>query len=203
MPSIRRMICLTNLSELLRGGWCQPYVHSAHGQIRNYGCADPLSCTLSAVHSGFLCAGSAVLILDALHLHRIQETSQEFLGNFRPTLTESAQLLWLAQAEHLLGVASLQQAFSALDSIHRTSRSPETIRLPAVGNLCPAELPAPSTQSTAAESLAASGGRQASCSTIGVGGGEGVLMILYAVAIEPLTSHPYETRTEHDGFLPE
>lgn len=32
--------------------------------------------------------------------------------------------------------------------------------------------------------------------------GEGVLMILHAVVVNPLTLHPYDVRTEHAGFSP-
>ena len=34
-------------------------------------------------------------------------------------------------------------------------------------------------------------------------GGGGVLMVMHAVVIRPLTSHPYKARTEHAGISPD
>ncbi|CAM9928749.1 unnamed protein product [Ectocarpus sp. 6 AP-2014] len=34
-------------------------------------------------------------------------------------------------------------------------------------------------------------------------GGGGVLIVVHAVAVRPLTSHPYKAGTEHAGFSPD
>lgn len=90
--------------------------------------------------------------------------NKDILGNVPPTAAESAQLLWLAQVEYLLGVSFLQEAFSVLDSMPRKGRS-QSISLspntPAPSDtLLANDTSVAATPSIAVQSLVAAGGRR-------------------------------------------
>lgn len=64
-------------------------------------------------------------------VHVINWLQEALQGSSPATAEESTQLLWLAEAEHLLGAAYLQKAFGALEKVRRPHRPPAGEQSPA------------------------------------------------------------------------
>lgn len=84
-----------------------------------------------------------------------QDRAQEGIGTISATPAECTQLLWLAEMEHILGVASMQLAFAAAPN--RRPSKPQPKAIDAQPGTVPIE--PPSKQTVEEESTEAAGGR--------------------------------------------
>lgn len=85
-----------------------------------------------------------------------QNRSEEEIGMISATPAECAQLLWLAETEHILGVASMQLAFAA--ALNHRSSNPQSKAIDAQPSTT-VPIEPPSKQTVEEESTETAGGR--------------------------------------------